>query len=422
MTRDADPPRGRGRRRPDSAPCPCCASAVAGSPAFVHPAVPVLLNVLAPTEEAARRAPARRLELVDCPTCGAVFNRAFDGVPYGPDYFVDPTRSARYRQHLDDVSDRLAARMERSPTFSVVDVGAGQGSFLAHLAGRLGTRVARAHGFDPAFRAGQAQLPDNVGVTAARLDAAGAAALDFPVDVVVTRHVLEHVAAPVPFLASLRESLAAPFLLLVETPNVAHSLEHGLLHDFCYEHCTMLGETALAEVLGRAGYDHVQVGRAFGGEYLLAFAAAPGARPAAPRPTPPDAGVPRAVPTRLADVARRFVPEHRDRLRHARARGPIALWGAAGKGALFVHLVDPDRELVSTVVDIHPNKHGMFLPGTGHRIVSPEEARRRTVRTVVVANATYVDEVAALCDAMELRADIECVGNRPFTRTARGRP
>ncbi len=401
---------------PGSRSCPCCGAAIVGPPAFVHPAVPVLLNVLAATEEEARRAPSGRLELVECAACGAVFNQAFHGVPYGPDYFVDPTRSARYRQHLDDVSDRLAARMDGRSAFSVVDIGAGQGSFLAHLIGRLTTRVTRAHGFDPAFRASEAQLPSNVSVTATPFDAPGAGALDFPVDVVVTRHVVEHVTDPVPFLAAPRECLAAPFTLLVETPNVVHSLERGLLHDFCYEHCMMLSDTALAEVLRRAGYERRRVEHAFGGEYLLAFAAAPGTPTAAPVEAIP----PRSASARLADVAARFVPEHRARLLQARARGPIALWGGAGKGALFAHLVDPRRELVNAVVDIHPSKQGMFLPGTGHRVVPPEEVLRQEVRTVFVANATYVDEVASRCDAMGLRVELECVGEQAFARRTRG--
>lgn len=397
----------------DTRACPCCEAAIAGPPAFVHPSVPIVLNVLAPTEEEARRAPSGRLELVECPSCGVVFNEAFRGVPYGPDYFLDPTRSARYRRHLDDVSDRLAVRM--GERFSVVDIGAGQGNFLAHLAERLGPRVTRARGFDPAFRAAEARLPPNVALTAAPLDAANAAALDLPVDVVVTRHVVEHVTDPVGFLASPRERLATPFTLLVETPNVGHTLERGLLHDFCYEHCTMLSATALAAALRRAGYDHIQVERAFGGEYLLAFATVPGT----PTATPP-AITARTASTSLADVAARFVPEHCERLREARARGPVALWGGAGKGALFAHLVDPERALIDVVVDIHPGKQGMFLPGAGHRVVAPQAALRRGVRTVVVANPTYADEVATICESIGLRVTLECVGTQRHPPATRG--
>ena len=73
----------------------------------------------------------------------------------------------------------------------------------------------------------------------------------------LTRHVVEHVTNPVGFLRSIRECIPGTFTLAVETPDVGHTIEHGLLHDFCYEHCTMMGETALAAVLRRAGYERV---------------------------------------------------------------------------------------------------------------------------------------------------------------------
>jgi hypothetical protein len=379
-----------------------------------------VLNVLSKTEAEARTAPSGRLELFECPACGLVFNRAFDAVPYGQQYFLDATRSPRYVRHMHDVIDRLAAYMAARSPFSVVDVGAGQGTFLAHLAERLRTRLARAHGFDPAFRPAQAVLPANVGFTAARLDSGTASALTFPVDVVLTRHVLEHVPDPVHFLAGFRACFPAPFVVLVETPNVTHTLERGLLHDFCYEHCAMLSEVALAEALRRAGYERIRVERAFDGEYLLAFAEAAVAAPAS---AVEPAGVVQSRPpsTRLADLAARFVPKHRERVRQARLRGPVAIWGGAGKGALFALLVDPDRALVDLVVDIHPDKHDCFLPGAGHRVVGPEEARRAGVRTVVVANATYLEEVVSLCDTSGLRVEIECVGDQRFSRTTSGR-
>ncbi len=73
-------------------------------------------------------------------------------------------------------------------------------------------------------------------------------------------------------------------------------------------------------------------------------------------------------------------------------------------------MVDPDRALVDFVVDIHPVKHGTYLPGAGHRVVSPEEALRANVRTVVVANPTYAGEIASLCEAGGFEVEVECVG------------
>jgi 2-polyprenyl-3-methyl-5-hydroxy-6-metoxy-1,4-benzoquinol methylase len=396
--------------------CACCDAEVEGEPAFVHPAVPLFLNVLAKDQEEARQAPTGRLELFECATCGFVFNRAFTDLPYGQDYFLDATRSPRYRRHLDGVSDRLAERMSDHARFTVVDVGAGQGTFLAHLVERLKGRVRLAHGFDPAFRAAAAALlPANVGFTASVLDAQSAAALDFPVDAVVTRHVVEHVIEPVRFLRSIRESIGGRFELMVETPNVAHSLERGLLHDFCYEHCAMMSGAALVHALRRAGYERVTVEPVFDGEYLLAFASVARDRAAGNAFSRP---LPEAAPRRrLARIAESFVAEHRQRLQRARARGPIALWGGAGKGALFAHLIDPDRTLVELVVDIHPDKQGTFLPGAGHPVVSPEDAVGAGVRTVVVANPTYLGEIVSLCDAIGLQVEIECVGTPDPSRS-----
>lgn len=398
-----------GAHIPGATRCPCCGTPAAPA-AFVHPAVPVLLNVLARTEAAARAVAAARLELVECETCGLVFNRVFDSVPYGHEYFLDPTRSPRYRAHLDHVCDRLAERMAGRPAFSVIDVGAGQGTFLAHLAGRLGPRMARAHGFDPAFRAREAALPRPIAVTASPLDAT--TALPFVPNVVVTRHVIEHVPDPVQFLAAIRQQAGGAFELMVETPDVDHTLAHGLLHDFCYEHCALMSAGALVTALRHAGYSRIAVERVFGGEYLLAFASGSGAGPEPGAGSPAGREIRRLRRQGLDELARRFVPEHRERLRRARLRGRIALWGAAGKGALFAHLVDPERALIDVVVDIHPAKQGAFLPGTGHRVAAPADARRAEVRTVFVANPTYREEVAGLCREQGLAAEVECVGDR----------
>lgn len=389
--------------------CPCCGAAVAGPAHFEHPGVPRLLNVLAASREEAIAAPLGRLELVECASCGTVFNRAFSGVAYGPDYFVDATLSGRYRAQLDDVSDRLDERISHRRALSIVDVGAGQGSFLKHLAARLGSRLACGRGFDPAFRPASASLPENVEVTSSLLDATSARTITSPVDIVATRHVVEHLQDPVGFLASFRRHIAPPFTLLVETPNVGHTLAHGLLHDFCYEHCSMASEAGLRATLEAAGYDSIEVGTAFDGEYLLAFAnATPGGEQKRG-----DAGANRAAfAGSLAELGDRFAREHRQHLTRTRARGTQAIWGAAGKGALFALLVDPDRELVDFAIDIHPSKHGSYMPGTGHRVVSPDDAFAAGVRTVWVANPTYAAEITALCAASRQGVDVECVGNR----------
>jgi len=69
------------------------------------------------------------------------------------------------------------------------------------------------------------------------------------------------------------------------------------------------------------------------------------------------------------------------------------LWGAGARGVAIVNLVDP--EAVTAVTDISPGKQGRFTPGTGHRIVGPEELTRLDPSVIYMLNPNYVDEVVA---------------------------
>jgi hypothetical protein len=91
----------------------------------------------------------------------------------------------------------------------------------------------------------------------------------------------------------------------------------------------------------------------------------------------------------------------------------VAVWGAGAKGATFLHIVDPDAELVCCVVDINPAKQGSYIPATGHRVVSPAEAAQAGVGTVVLMNPNYASEVAALIDELEWQTQLIVLDREP---------
>lgn len=387
--------------------CPACGHEHVDAAAF-EAEVPALLNVVVVEREEARRAPRARLALHECLRCGFVWNAAFEGLVYDASYVVDASRSPRYRRHLESVADRVVEVGTSSDPLVIVEVAAGQGGFLGLVVERHGARVAGAFGIDPAFRAEAASLPPSVSMIPCLLEALPRAAVPPRIDVVVARHVIEHVSEPVAFLESIAERFGghAGFSLLVETPNVAHTLERGLLHDFCYEHCSMFTARALAIALERAGFGDVDVDEtAFDGEYLLARASLGAAARAAS-----DVGGAAREP-RLGPLAVRFVREQRARL--AEAPSPVVLWGAAGKGALFAWLVDPDGELVAGVVDILEAKQGSYLPGAGHVVLAPEHLRELGTRAVFASNPTYEAEIRRRVAELDPTIRVLAVGDDP---------
>jgi hypothetical protein len=110
-------------------------------------------------------------------------------------------------------------------------------------------------------------------------------------------------------------------------------------------------------------------------------------------------------------LARAFIAQEQERLlrwgellAHLAGRGEVFVWGAGAKGVTFCNLADPDCSHVTAVVDVNPAKQGKFLPGTGHAIVSPADAKNAVA--VLVLNPNYFAEVRSAAECLGLRAEV----------------
>lgn len=75
----------------------------------------------------------------------------------------------------------------------------------------------------------------------------------------------------------------------------------------------------------------------------------------------------------------------------------IVLWGAGAKGVTFLNTQKAGRQ-IEYVVDINPRKQGMYVAGTGQRIVAPEFLSKYRPETIL---AGYLPELARTQAAFE---------------------
>jgi SAM-dependent methyltransferase len=368
------------------------ACAICGSdriePLIARRNTPVFQNAVYPDAAAARAAARGDLDFQRCEACGFVWNAAFfpGRLEYGPAYENRQSLSPAFDVHLKTRAAAAWALIECRPEATLVEVGCGQGDFLTYLAEAAPPGVtASLFGFDPAWRGEDGEGPSDARVYRGMFDES-AALNGAPADLIVSRHVIEHIPGPMEFLASLRRCGGPDTRLAIETPDIDWIRRTGAFHDFFYEHCSLFSLAALDQALNRAGFVPTRIERVFDGQYLWAEA------------TPAEA---EAAPSASA-YQRRWD----EVVAVAAARGPVVVWGAGAKGASFVQMVDADATRIAAVVDLNPAKQGRHLGGSGHKVVSPEAAGALNPATVLVMNPAYEAEIGDYVRGQGWRAEL----------------
>jgi SAM-dependent methyltransferase len=380
------------------ATCPVCSSqriidvAVTGS-------VPVFCNQLCRTRADAVAAPRAPVKLVYCEDCGHVHNVAFDErlIRYSPEYENSLHCSAHFQAFAEELASELVRR-HRLTGKKVVEVGCGNGEFLRLLCEHGANQ---GFGFDMSYPGDGRELPKNISIAATPY---GPEHRHLGPDLVCTRHVLEHVARPVTFLREIRESISTGAALYVEVPNALYTLRDGGVWDIIYEHCGYFTPDSLRTALESAGFVVELMQEAFDGQFLCAHAQAAPERPPVSR---------RAPDPELRRVVSEFMCAHASKTSAWRSslaelavqQRRVVAWGAGSKGNTFANVV-AQAEIMPYVVDLNPRKHGMFVAGTGARIVPPEFLAQYRPDVVVVLNPNYEEEIRQRLEGLGLRPTI----------------
>ncbi len=346
--------------------------------------VPVLQNVIVESVEEALAFPDARLRICQCRNCDFVWNADFDpdAIDYNRQYNNSVQASGVYLAHQADMAERVLALPGR---LICLEVGCGEGEFLNVLS--ASGRLERAIGFDPAHKGVQA-LPATVTVEKAYFDSEVAARLPGDINVVISRHTIEHIPFPRPFIEAIAAYVRERRLpLFLETPDVSWILENNAFEDFFYEHCSLFSPRSMAYLLAEFGLE-CRVEAVYGGQYMWIEAKAAEGAATCPQPSAAAADAGQGIAEAL-DFWRRKVKSLGE-------TGPVAIWGGASKGVTFSLLVDG----VNCAIDLNPSKQGCFMPVSAVPIVPPETALARGVRSIIVMNPNYRDEIRKQLDSL----------------------
>ncbi len=245
----------------DVVSCPVCGTGEL-EPFLLLEDVPVLSTEFHDDRESALDVTRGDLDLAVCPTCALVWNRAFEPalVDYTPDYENSQHFSPAFQGYVEDLARRLDADHGlRGAT--VVDIGCGKGEFLAVLARAVD---ARGIGFDPTF---DGEVDDErIEVVRRFYDQETAGEVD--ADLVMARHVVEHLADPVGFLHDVREASGPGAAFYYEVPNAEYVFSDDGMWDLIYQHVGYFARPTLDLALRASGHRVLAVQQVFHDQFL----------------------------------------------------------------------------------------------------------------------------------------------------------
>jgi 2-polyprenyl-3-methyl-5-hydroxy-6-metoxy-1,4-benzoquinol methylase len=367
--------------------------------------VPVHSVLLMDNEEEAVSYLKRDLRLSFCQHCGFILNRIFD--PLVHEYSSRYEETQGFSETFNAFSDRLARQLiERHDLHGkrIIEIGCGKGEFLTHICD-LGENTGV--GFDPAYVSTRSRAKQSERVRFVK-DFYSEKYASYQADFVCCKMTLEHINETREFISTIRNSLAASphAVVFFQVPDVTRVLEEAAFWDIYYEHCSYFDRGSLRYLFESCGFEALEIWDDYDGQYLMIEAtptrSAPGYVPVSSSTIEEtrsriDSFTSAVVRSTSAWV--RYLDEMKEEDRR------VVLWGGGSKAVAFLTTLNVTDQ-VACAVDINPNKHDTFLPGTGHKVVSPESLQHVRPDAVIVMNPVYTNEIRDSLSALGLTPDV----------------
>lgn len=380
--------------------CPVCHSS--DLEIFIEiPQVPVHCNLLWPTRDEALRAPRGDIRLAFCKACTHIFNVAFDPdrMEYTQEYETSLHFSPRFQEYAMSLAERLIKDYDLYDK-DVIEMGCGKGDFLSMLC-EIGNN--RGFGFDPSYEHGRIDNVSKHQITFIR-DFYSEQYSSYKANIICCRHVLEHIQFPRDFLNSIRRTIGNRLdtVLFFEVPNVMFTLKDLGIWDLIYEHCSYFSINSLEHVFTSCGFKPIKLKEAFEGQFLCIDALPVENQELSRYHYLDDSQKTTDYVTAFSNRYYSKVEQwHRELERMRTQNHRAVVWGAGSKGVTFLNILKV-QDQIEYVVDISPPKQGVYVAGTGQKIVSPEFLRKYRPDTIIVMNPIYIKEIQSLAKNMNV--------------------
>jgi hypothetical protein len=212
---------------------------------------------------------------------------------------------------------------------------------------------------------------------------------------------------PKTFLKDLRLAIAdnLSLRLFFSVPNALRAFEEGDYSDVVYEHVSYFTIPSLYFLFSSCGFTILEVEETVGEIFDSIYV---------------DAAIKQGETSKTKSVSETAVIEVEKNVRQFAARTDanimrlsnqltplldegkrIVIWGVGARGVTILNILKDHR--IEYAVDINPRKQGLYVPGTGQKIVKPEFLSDYRPDYVLISNSPYETEIRKTLDDLGVR-------------------
>lgn len=379
--------------------CPLCNNRKGLYVIYTSDNLPLFQNVTCATYKLAINAKRADIALSHCPKCSLVFNSKFkhQSMVYDEMYDNEQSLSAHFSDYIDNLISRLhtdfGVRRKR-----ILEIGCGKGAFLKRI---CEATESIGFGFDRTYDG--KIVSKNV---VFKPEYFKKQKKPFDADVIILRHVLEHIDTPFAFLKQITENVdkSKKPMFMIEVPDFEWIIKNRTFWDICYEHCNYFTKHSLHELAKALNLRVDVLFNTFGGQYmvLIATLGAPEVR---------KNSYPKLMDETLLGISGLFSQRFEEIRRLINAAPPgkeFAVWGASTKGTVLLASLDKKTlDRIKFAIDINKSKQDRYLAVSGKRIRSPDFLKRiPTVSSVIIMNPNYTSEIAKILKDIQKPFDV----------------
>ena len=384
--------------------CPICNSTTGTEFIQIHQ-MPIFNNIFFKNRDEALTISRGDIILRYCKSCGHIWNSSFDPnkMNYSQAYENSLHFSERFQEYIDSLTHSLIDRYSLYHK-NIIEIGSGKGDFLKIMC-NLGSN--KGIGFDPAYDPQYIPVKGTDNIFFIQ-DYFLSKYFSIKSDFICCRHTVEHIYQPISLMNLISDSInqSESPIIFFEVPNAIYMFKKKAIWDIIYEHYSYFTDQSLATLFKKTGFSVLNLYDSFEGQFLCIEAQKGSSKSSDTMNFPVE--IKKLIDSFSIDYQTK-INSWKNRLDRFLSHGKkIVLWGAGSKGVTFLN-VFRNFSNINYIVDINPRKQGLFVPGTGQKIISPEFLQIYEPDIILIMNPIYENEVSNVLKELEIHAEVMIV-------------